>query len=54
MTKAVQPGKTELTIYLNKDLKRRFKLACTEDELHMSNVVEEMISRWINERNHSQ
>lgn len=53
MTKAVPLGKTELTIYLNKGLKRSFKLACTEDELHMSNVVEELIERWIDERNNS-
>jgi len=54
MTKAVPPDKTELTVYLNKQLKRKFKLACTEDELHMSNVVEKMIVRWLDERNNSE
>jgi uridine kinase len=53
MTKAVPPDKTELTVYLNKDLKRRFKLECTRDNLFMSNIVEKMIEEWLNERNNS-
>lgn len=49
--KATPANKTELTSYIDKTLKKEFKLACTEAEVSMSAIVEELIQRWINERN---
>lgn len=38
---------TELSAYVEKDLKLRFKLACTAQERSMSDVVTELIEEWL-------
>jgi hypothetical protein len=41
------PNMTELSAYIDKDLKLRFKLACTAAERSMSDVVTELIEGWL-------
>jgi hypothetical protein len=41
----------ELNGYIEKDLKRKFKLACTAQDRSMSEVLTELISRWLDEQN---
>lgn len=43
------PNVTELSAYIDKDLKIKFKVACTLQERSMSNVVTELIEQWIKE-----
>lgn len=38
---------TEISIYMDKDLKLKFKLACTVQERSMSDVVVELIETWV-------
>jgi hypothetical protein len=44
------PNMTELSTYIDKDLKLRFKLACTAKERSMSDVVTELIEGWLEEK----
>ena len=41
----------ELNGYVDKDLKRKFKLACTAQDRSMSEVLTELIERWLDEQN---
>lgn len=41
------PHMTELSAYIDKDLKLQFKLACTAIERPMSDVIEELIKDWL-------
>ncbi len=41
------PNMTELSTYIDKDLKLKFKLACTARERSMSDVVTELIEGWL-------
>lgn len=41
------PNVTELSAYIDKKLKLRFKLACTAKEISMSKVIEELIEEWL-------
>jgi hypothetical protein len=41
------PNMTELSAYIDKELKLRFKLACTAAERSMSDVVTELIEGWL-------
>jgi hypothetical protein len=41
------PNMAELSTYIDKDLKLRFKLACTAAERSMSDVVTELIEGWL-------
>jgi hypothetical protein len=43
------PNMTELSSYIDKDLKLRFKLACTAKERSMSDVVTDLIEAWLEE-----
>ncbi|HEY9830606.1 MAG TPA: plasmid partition protein ParG [Stenomitos sp.] len=43
------PNMTELSTYVDKDLKLKFKLACTARERSMSDVVTELIEGWLEE-----
>ena len=43
------PNMTELSSYVDKDLKLRFKLACTAKQRTMSEVITELIEEWLEE-----
>ncbi len=43
------PNMAELSTYIDKDLKLRFKLTCTAQERSMSDVVTELIEQWLEE-----
>jgi hypothetical protein len=43
------PNMTELSTYIDKDLKLKFKLACTAKERSMSEIVTELIEGWLEE-----
>ncbi len=43
------PNMTELSTYIDKDLKLKFKLACTARERSMSEIVTELIEGWLEE-----
>lgn len=43
------PNMTELSSYVDKDLKLRFKLACTAQQKTMSEVITELIEEWLEE-----
>ncbi len=43
------PNMSELSTYIDKDLKLRFKLACTARERSMSDVVTDLIEGWLEE-----
>jgi hypothetical protein len=44
------PNMTELSTYIDKDLKLKFKLACTAKERSMSEIVTELIEGWLEEK----
>lgn len=46
----IPPNMAELNGYIEKDLKRRFKLACTAQDRSMSEVLSELIERWLEEQ----
>jgi hypothetical protein len=43
------PNMTELSSYIDKDLKLRFKLACTAKQKTMSEVITDLIEEWLEE-----
>lgn len=43
------PNMSELSTYIDKDLKLKFKLACTARERSMSEIVTELIEGWLEE-----
>ncbi|MCW5318952.1 MAG: plasmid partition protein ParG [Nostoc sp.] len=43
------PDMTELSSYIDKDLKLRFKLACTAKQKTMSEVITDLIEEWLEE-----
>ena len=43
------PNMSELSTYIDKDLKLKFKLACTAKERSMSEIVTELIEGWLEE-----
>jgi hypothetical protein len=43
------PNMAELSTYIDKDLKLKFKLACTARERSMSEIVTELIEGWLEE-----
>ncbi len=47
MAKKIPPGMTELSLYIDKNLKLKFKLACTAEEKPMSEVVTTLIEQWL-------
>ena len=48
------PNMTELSTYINKDLKLRFKLACTAKEKTMSEVMVDLIEQWLEQQKSAQ
>lgn len=47
VAKKIPPGMTELSLYIDKNLKLKFKLACTAEEKPMSEVVTTLIEQWL-------
>lgn len=45
----IPPHMAELTSYVEKELKLRFKLACTAKEKTMSEVITKLIEEWLEE-----
>lgn len=43
------PNMTDVTVYMDKELKLQFKLACTAQERSMSEVVVELVESWLEE-----
>ena len=40
----------QLNVEIPKELKRRFRIACFEDERQMREVVAELVEGWLDER----
>jgi len=49
--KGKDPNYQRTTFYIPKDIHREFKMAALEDGVEMSDVVEDLISQWLRERN---
>lgn len=49
--KGKDPNYQRTTFYIPKDIHREFKMAALEDDLEMSDIVEDLISQWLRERN---
>lgn len=47
MTKQIPPGAAELSVYINKELKVDFKLACVAQNRSMSQVISELVKQWV-------
>lgn len=43
-----------MNLVIDSELKRRFKLACVSDGVHMSEVVSKLVQEWLNEREQQQ
>lgn len=48
--KGKDPNYQRTTIYIPKDIHREFKMAALEDGAEMSDIVEDLISQWLRER----
>jgi len=48
--KGKDPNYQRTTFYIPKDIHREFKMAALEDGVEMSDVVEDLISQWLRER----
>lgn len=40
----------KLTVHMDDELRKRFKVACAEDSEDMSAVVRRLIQQWLDER----
>ncbi len=47
MAKKIPEGKAELSVYVDKELKLKFKVACTQQDKSMGDVVNELIEDWL-------
>jgi hypothetical protein len=47
MAKKIPPEMAELSVYVDKKLKLRFKLACTAQEKPMSEVIGLLMKQWL-------
>jgi len=47
MPKYIPPGAAELSVYIDKDLKTDFKLACVAQEKSMSEIIGELVKQWV-------
>ena len=47
MAKKIPPEMAELSVYVDKRLKLRFKLACTAQEKPMSEVIGLLMKQWL-------
>jgi hypothetical protein len=54
MAKKIPEGKAELSVYVDKELKLRFKVACTQQDKSMGDVVNELIEDWLNSQQNQQ
>ncbi|MBW4501983.1 MAG: hypothetical protein KME57_21025 [Scytonema hyalinum WJT4-NPBG1] len=41
---------TEISAYIDKDVKRRFKLACTAIDKTMSEVMVDLVETWLEQQ----
>jgi hypothetical protein len=48
--KGKNPNYQRTTFYIPKDIHREFKMAALEDSVEMSDIVEDLISQWLRER----
>lgn len=46
----IPPNMTEISAYIDKDVKRRFKLACTTIDKTMSEVMVNLVETWLEEQ----
>ncbi len=51
MAKKIPEGKAELSVYVDKELKLKFKVACTQQDKSMGDVVNELIEDWLSTQN---
>ncbi|MFO5492837.1 MAG: plasmid partition protein ParG [Cuspidothrix sp.] len=51
MAKKIPEGKAELSVYVDKELKLKFKVACTQQDKSMGDVVNELIEDWLSAQN---
>lgn len=47
MAKKIPPEMAELSVYVDKRLKLRFKLACTAQEKPMSEIIGLLMKQWL-------
>ncbi|MBD2616407.1 hypothetical protein H6G94_35165 [Nostoc punctiforme FACHB-252] len=47
MPKKIPEGMTELSVYIDKDVKLRFKVACTKQAKSMGEVVNTLLKEWL-------
>jgi hypothetical protein len=47
MAKKIPPEMAELSVYVDKKLKLRFKLACTAQEKPMSEIIGLLMKQWL-------
>lgn len=47
MAKKIPPEMAELSVYVDKKLKLRFKLACTAQEKPMSEIIGLLMEQWL-------
>lgn len=47
MAKKIPPEMAELSVYVDKKLKLRFKLACTAREKPMSEIIGLLMEQWL-------
>jgi hypothetical protein len=47
MPKKIPEGMTELSVYIDKDVKLRFKVACTKQGKPMGEVVNTLLKEWL-------
>lgn len=48
-TKDVKEEKTQIKLYINKSLEKRFKIACIKNEIKPSECILRLIRGWIRE-----
>lgn len=46
----IPPNMTEISAYIDKDVKRRFKLACTAIDKSMSEVMVDLVETWLEQQ----
>ncbi|MBF2016814.1 MAG: ribbon-helix-helix protein, CopG family [Richelia sp. RM2_1_2] len=47
MTKRIPQGHAELSMYLPKELKSKFKVACAKRDRPMSEITRQLIEEWL-------
>jgi hypothetical protein len=49
VTKRDDPNYSQVSGYVPKDLARRFRIACTSQEISQSEALEEALEKWLEE-----